>query len=1167
MANSELAQEVINAVKSYVANHEAGATPKPLDDLNLLKWTNNGHLVVDKATNKELAKKVSDVTMAERESSTAATNSQSATNNPAAEPVDDKFADNIRQQLASKKQNVPSEGDSATDTPKISPKEEAKVKPVTKANTPPREAPPRPDPKLTPYKKFTNKTEELQSSYIAGYPSYELKSGVAPQMREIIDNPKLSSAEMHEELKQFSKPLNEAKLMKNTNPLPYNFLLVNTAWLNYVDSLGHFAGTPPIDAAVNETYANLQDLNVKVNELNTLNQENPGLQQYPATLQDTSSLDKPDAPWPDRILAKDTTASAPSEGGGEGSPWPDRIFAKDTIASAPSESGGDAAAGQYEVLAKSTRAGGAGGAKNPVDSETASLVQLKTAEANDSLAKFQASGAKVDQIDQENGFSAQVTEQRNTAANLANEYNQTKRKNLPTDDVEKKITEFRTNVNSQMNQSKSGSVVSNIGQSLNNGSVTPAVLSGVASNLAFNQMMGNLAVSNNFDAQLLTANNPVVKNSQLLTDAQNKVITKVPNPEDIQGKAQGGMDGLQNKAQGGIDGQLPNGGLDSLDPQKLASDKLGLDGLDPNAVQGKLQDKLQVSQDDIPLIKQQQKAKAFFDQAANYSSASTLLPMASSLAGVDPTQIQYPPELIDFTEKLTTLQNSTDDLNNYVGGQSAALGDKVANNEQVNSLVDGVNNSYADADQSLDALIAKRDSMIAQSPLNNAANLDKLNFAASNLDAVKSNPLFGALCGAAGLGALAAFEMPQLASMISDAAPDIMNPLSGVSMPSMPSFEGGVPSMPSMPSFNNGLGLQMTKLQEVEGAIPSAPPFEENDEDDEGEDYNSKGISYVRGKMPAEVEGAIPSAPPFRYGEDDEEEGENDEGHISKGMSYARGKMPAEVEGAIPSAPPFGGGGSGIPTSMSEVVSPLDGMAGLSMMDTGALTGGMAALSTFSAPTLGGMMGGISMPAMPAINADMGAMKDKFASLTSMDGMVDSSALTGPLFAMRDMVITCPLLLLPILDFQFALSELTLDIELDAPEPETPEVGAQQYGASEAGMLQCMMGISPGPYMVAPTGETFTPGLTMGSILSPTMFPTHGGCNLPSNPLAAAQLFIPPYQCIANLHAPFVPGDPQCMVMHGSSPALVMNDICTCLYAAGGQIMLQMPGQFQASKG
>ena len=298
-------------------------------------------------------------------------------------------------------------------------------------------------------------------------------------------------------------------------------------------------------------------------------------------------------------------------------------------------------------------------------------------------------------------------------------------------------------------------------------------------------------------------------------------------------------------------------------------------------------------------------------------------------------------------------------------------------------------------------------------------------------------------------------------------------------------------------------------LEDLENPLPSAPPLED-------------------------LENPLPSAPPLE-----------------------------DLENPLPSAPPFEGGGTGMPS----IASPLDGMSGLSMMDTGALTGGMAALSTFSVPALGGMMGCISMPAMPAINADMGAMKDKFASLTSMDNMVDTSALTGPLFAMRDMVITCPLLLLPILDFQFALSELSLDIELDNPEPETPEIGAQQYGASEAGMLQCMMGISPAPYMVAPTGETFSPGLTMGSILSPTMFPTHGGCNLPSNPLAAAQLFIPPYQCIANLHAPFIPGDPQCMVMHGSSPALVMNDMCTCLYAAGGQIMLQMPGQFQATKG
>lgn len=1172
MANETLTKEIIQAVENYIANHGATANPtaaQQLDDLNLMKWTNKGHMLLDSETNKQLAIKVSDSLMAEKEANEAAaatasgngttsgaTNATSTTANSTggaanASPTgaengvgNNAFAQNIRQQFAQKNtssDNAESSSSQASSSEKTldgsaqnsssqnqgqnnatDSKEQASADNKIASNkndSQKQEAPPpKIDPKATPFEKFQAQGDIFQNSYISGFPAYQIKNGVEPQVREIIANPQLSSAQVKEELRQFSKPLNEAKKMENTNPLAYNFMLLNAAWISYVDSLGHFAGTPPLDAAVNETYANLDDLNKQVNELHQLNQENPNLQQYPAKFNDTSPLDDPSSPWPDKIYAKDTTASEPTYGGGEGSPWPDKIYAKDTKASTPFIGGG----GDFQadsITAKPTSSSPSV-AKQPVDQATAQSVQQKAAVANDSMARMQASAEKVNKLDEENGYSASIEKQRIEAATLANEYNSAKRQGLPTDEAEKKIATFKGNLSGQMDQSKSGSLLNNISKSINDGLVTPAVLSGVAANLAFNQMVNNLAVSNNFDAQLLTANNPILQNSDLITDSQNKVITDVSAVQtqakgqfdETQAKGQGVIDDVGNKVNTGIsDAQTKVQGqfddiqaksdelqgkgqefaddlqkqgqekvdeakskLEKLDPRKLAEDKLGLQGLDPDSVSTAVQNKIPYSQDDLAKIAQQQKAAKLFNQASNYSVASTLLPLSASLNSINPQQIQYPPEVIDFTEKLTKLKNSGDELNSFVGDQSNAVGDKIANNEQLNGLVDDVNNSYAEADQSLDALIAKRNDMIAQSPLNNAQNLEKLNFAASNLDALKNNPTFGALCGAASLGSLAAFEMPQLASMINMSAPDILNPLSGISLPSMPSFSGGLPSMPSMPSFSNGLSLQMMKLPDFGSMMPS-------------------------------------------------------------------------ISGGFPN--------------------PLDGLSGLSMMDTGALSGAMNGLSMFSMPTLSSMMSGISLPAMPQVNADMGALKDKFASLGSTDGLVDTSALTGPLFAMRDMALSCPLLLLPIIDFQFALTELSVEVELDNPEPETPEVGAQQYACSEAGMLQCMMGISPAPYMIPPSGETFTPGFTMGATLIPTLFPTHGGCNIQSNPTAAAQLFIPPYQCVANLHAPFVPGNPQCMVMHGASPILIMNDMCTCLYSAGGQIMVQMPGQFSASKG
>jgi hypothetical protein len=122
------------------------------------------------------------------------------------------------------------------------------------------------------------------------------------------------------------------------------------------------------------------------------------------------------------------------------------------------------------------------------------------------------------------------------------------------------------------------------------------------------------------------------------------------------------------------------------------------------------------------------------------------------------------------------------------------------------------------------------------------------------------------------------------------------------------------------------------------------------------------------------------------------------------------------------------------------------------------------------------------------------------------------------------------------------------------------------FASSNIGLLICNKGISPMPYLTLPTGEMYTGGV-IGSTMAPTLFPTAGGCFNSSNPLSSLTLGVPPFPCIALLHAPFSPGYTKFMVMKGCSAALKQDDSAQCLFAPGGEIKVNVSGQVIAQTG
>ncbi len=112
-------------------------------------------------------------------------------------------------------------------------------------------------------------------------------------------------------------------------------------------------------------------------------------------------------------------------------------------------------------------------------------------------------------------------------------------------------------------------------------------------------------------------------------------------------------------------------------------------------------------------------------------------------------------------------------------------------------------------------------------------------------------------------------------------------------------------------------------------------------------------------------------------------------------------------------------------------------------------------------------------------------------------------------------------------------------------------------------MLTCTFG-------VAPTTLIPTPGkVTMSNMPAATIMdkeianiPTFGMCSSPSNPAVAAATtaalgVLTPQPCVPVIPAPWVPGNPQCLI--GGQPALTSDSKCMCAY--GGEISITSPGQ------
>jgi uncharacterized Zn-binding protein involved in type VI secretion len=114
-------------------------------------------------------------------------------------------------------------------------------------------------------------------------------------------------------------------------------------------------------------------------------------------------------------------------------------------------------------------------------------------------------------------------------------------------------------------------------------------------------------------------------------------------------------------------------------------------------------------------------------------------------------------------------------------------------------------------------------------------------------------------------------------------------------------------------------------------------------------------------------------------------------------------------------------------------------------------------------------------------------------------------------------------------------------------------------------MMSCTMGAAPAS-LVATSAPTVTvggmPAATIMDFAPMSNIPTFGMCMSLANPqvasaTAAALGVLTPQPCIPNTVAPWTPGSPTVTI--GGNPALVNDDMCSCLWA--GEISISMAGQ------
>lgn len=114
-------------------------------------------------------------------------------------------------------------------------------------------------------------------------------------------------------------------------------------------------------------------------------------------------------------------------------------------------------------------------------------------------------------------------------------------------------------------------------------------------------------------------------------------------------------------------------------------------------------------------------------------------------------------------------------------------------------------------------------------------------------------------------------------------------------------------------------------------------------------------------------------------------------------------------------------------------------------------------------------------------------------------------------------------------------------------------------------MMTCTFGLAPSSLVVLPARTKMLCNVPRANIMdfSPMVnIMPFGMCNTPSNPTvaaatAAAMGVLTPMPCIPAITAPWMPGNPQCLIQ--GQPALTRNSQCLCMW--GGVIKFTTDGQ------
>ena len=260
----KLSASVISAVDNYIAHIDDPSKEGWIARMDILKYTNGGHLALSKEQNKAVIAKYQEAIMKLRtdappETPPEPTPAPHTSNVPpeVQEEIKSSVAANADKQPAAGKELV-SEGVKENIHAQI-PKQPT---PGDQAAAAPKQIPPRPDKSLTPYKKVVNDINNMKKSDLFGHKAKAIREEMHPK----IEHTAMKPGDVREELKAHRKKLKEAKKLENSDPLIFSASMLNGHWIEYMDSLGSYASTPPMDELVDDGYVKLGAVTKSTNE-------------------------------------------------------------------------------------------------------------------------------------------------------------------------------------------------------------------------------------------------------------------------------------------------------------------------------------------------------------------------------------------------------------------------------------------------------------------------------------------------------------------------------------------------------------------------------------------------------------------------------------------------------------------------------------------------------------------------------------------------------------------------------------------------------------------------------------------------------------------------------------------------------------------------------------